>query len=413
MKNFLTILLFLFSVSLFSQNMQVVENPLTKSTIGSASSADTANYSLNSDKIDNIGEGKRINEIYWKGTSGMDSAIANRGIMTVTEIDTFYTGNKEYSIYTDASDNIDIFSIIYGGQIWSMNNSGEHLRDIVINNDDANIQLDASTGSPSLYFEESSASRARITYSESANQLYLKNETADTRFRMYDDTITAFEFYQSGNEDIQIRFDGTSNDGYLRYREDEDELETTSSFKADSTFYFNRNSSNIIDIGFNVFNNSGWKYFDDGYGHQIRLDGNGLSYNVAGQNSSGYGASSSLSNVFNVSRGGDIETDGQIGHSSAQTITLGTGVTTFAVTSNVVIVTGDGGGNTIATITGASVGTYTFIFTDSNVTISNDDTHGSNSVDLDVSNDFSSADDKVLQLVYDGTSWYSVSITIN
>jgi len=104
----------------------------------------------------------------------------------------------------------------------------------------------------------------------------------------------------------------------------------------------------------------------------------------------------------------DFAVSGNIGNDNKQSETLGVGVTTFAVTKNVVEVTGDGGGNTIATITGANVGNYSFIFVDGNVTISNDDTHGNNTVDLDAANDFTSADDKTLFLNFDGTSWYRI-----
>ncbi len=92
--------------------------------------------------------------------------------------------------------------------------------------------------------------------------------------------------------------------------------------------------------------------------------------------------------------------------------TLGAGATTFAVTSNVMTITGDGGGNTVATITGASSGTLlTLIFVDGNVTITDDDTHGADSVDLSAA--FTSADDTTLQLVYDSVSWYEVSRSVN
>lgn len=104
----------------------------------------------------------------------------------------------------------------------------------------------------------------------------------------------------------------------------------------------------------------------------------------------------------------------QLVSKAQQTITLGNGAATFEITSNVIAVTGDAAGNTIATITGAAgAGVYTFIFTDDKVTISNNDTHGDNTVDLDGANDFTSADDKVLLLCYDGTSWYKVSESAN
>ena len=93
-------------------------------------------------------------------------------------------------------------------------------------------------------------------------------------------------------------------------------------------------------------------------------------------------------------------------------ITLGVAATTFATTGNVMQVTGDGGGNTIATITGALSGQYLImIFVDGNVTITDDNSHASNSVDLSAA--FTGADDTTIHLIYDGTSWYEISRSTN
>jgi len=95
---------------------------------------------------------------------------------------------------------------------------------------------------------------------------------------------------------------------------------------------------------------------------------------------------------------------------TARTTTLGVAATTFPVFSNVMTMTGDGGGNTVATITGANSGMLlSLIFTDANITITDDNSHAANTVDLPAS--FSSADDKTLLLVFDGTSWYSIPDT--
>lgn len=97
---------------------------------------------------------------------------------------------------------------------------------------------------------------------------------------------------------------------------------------------------------------------------------------------------------------------------NGQRITLGAGVTTFTVTGNAMEITGDGGTNTIATITEEFVGQLlTLIFTDGNVTITDDNGHGPDTVDLSAS--FTSADDTVLQLIHNGTSWYEVSRSTN
>jgi hypothetical protein len=97
------------------------------------------------------------------------------------------------------------------------------------------------------------------------------------------------------------------------------------------------------------------------------------------------------------------------------TTTLGVGVTTFAITSNLVTLTGDGGGNTVATITGGLDGQLlTIIFVDGNITITDTDAHTANTVDLaGTATDLTSADDTTLQVVYDGTSWYETSRSVN
>ncbi len=91
-------------------------------------------------------------------------------------------------------------------------------------------------------------------------------------------------------------------------------------------------------------------------------------------------------------------------------ITLGAAATTFAITSNVMTMTGDGGGNTVATITGVNSGTLlTLIFTDANITITDDNSATANTVNLPAN--FSSATNKTLLIAFDGVSWFSVPAT--
>jgi hypothetical protein len=104
--------------------------------------------------------------------------------------------------------------------------------------------------------------------------------------------------------------------------------------------------------------------------------------------------------------------DGAVTHTITDVGTLGVGATTFAVTSDIVTVAGDGGGNTIATITGGVSGQIlTILFSDALITITDDNTHAANSVDLSAA--FTSADDTMLTLMYDGNSWYEVSRSVN
>lgn len=95
-----------------------------------------------------------------------------------------------------------------------------------------------------------------------------------------------------------------------------------------------------------------------------------------------------------------------------ETITLGVAATTFAVGSQSIEVTGDAGTNTIATITGGIAGQFLALqFVDALVTITDDNTHVADSVDLSAA--FTGADDAMLFLYYDGTSWYEVSRSVN
>jgi len=92
--------------------------------------------------------------------------------------------------------------------------------------------------------------------------------------------------------------------------------------------------------------------------------------------------------------------------------TLAASATTFKAASNLMTITGDGGGNTIATITEGDNGQFlTLIFVDGNVTITDTAGHTTNTIDLSAA--FTSADDTVLQLVFDNTSWYEVSRSVN
>lgn len=97
------------------------------------------------------------------------------------------------------------------------------------------------------------------------------------------------------------------------------------------------------------------------------------------------------------------------------TITLGVGDTTFAVNgayTTFIELTGDVGANTIATITGAVVGQILVLqFVDALITITDTDAHGADTVDLSAA--FTSADDTILTLIYDGTSWYEISRSVN
>jgi hypothetical protein len=95
-----------------------------------------------------------------------------------------------------------------------------------------------------------------------------------------------------------------------------------------------------------------------------------------------------------------------------QSSTLAAAATTLAIYSDLVVLTGDGGGNTLSTITGGVTGQkITLLFVDANVAITDTAAHTTDTVDLSAA--FTSADDTILQLIYDGTSWYETSRSVN
>lgn len=108
---------------------------------------------------------------------------------------------------------------------------------------------------------------------------------------------------------------------------------------------------------------------------------------------------------------GSVTTAGKLS-STLTSVTCAAAATTFAVTSNVVRVTGDGGGNTIATITGGVSGQLlTLLFVDALVTIT--DTGGATANSIDLSAAFTSAAKATLTLIFDNNKWFEISRSVN
>ena len=97
---------------------------------------------------------------------------------------------------------------------------------------------------------------------------------------------------------------------------------------------------------------------------------------------------------------------------TTKTRTLGSAVTTFVAVGNKIKLTGDGGSNTIATITGGIDGmTLTLTFVDALITLTDDNTSTANTINLSAA--FTSTANDILVLEFDGTSWREVSRSVN
>lgn len=100
---------------------------------------------------------------------------------------------------------------------------------------------------------------------------------------------------------------------------------------------------------------------------------------------------------------------------AVQTSTLAASASTLAITRNVLVLTGDAGGNSISTFTGAIAGSeLTIIFIDNHVTIVDDDAGTTNSVNLaGTATNFVSTQADVIKLLFSGTKWFEVSRSVN
>lgn len=115
-----------------------------------------------------------------------------------------------------------------------------------------------------------------------------------------------------------------------------------------------------------------------------------------------------LASVF----GSNVRTAGVFYQDSVPTITLAAAATTFAATRNKNKVDCDGGGNTIATITGDQAGMgLCLTFVDASCTITDDATAAADTVNLSAA--FTSTANDILCLDHDGTSWREASRSLN
>ena len=109
--------------------------------------------------------------------------------------------------------------------------------------------------------------------------------------------------------------------------------------------------------------------------------------------------------------------EGNLGFGANDPTTLAAAATTVTLTNGggVLTLTGDAGANTIATITGGVSGrTLDIICVDALVTITDTDAHTADTIDLaGTATNFVCADDSVLRIIYDGTSWYEISRSVN
>jgi len=108
---------------------------------------------------------------------------------------------------------------------------------------------------------------------------------------------------------------------------------------------------------------------------------------------------------------GNVVVSGKVSSTKIDS-TLAAAATTLAITNDFVKVTGDAGGNTIATITGGTSGQHlTLLFVDSLVTIT--DTSGTTANTVNLSASFTSAANTTLVLGFDGNKWFELSRSVN
>ncbi len=117
--------------------------------------------------------------------------------------------------------------------------------------------------------------------------------------------------------------------------------------------------------------------------------------------------------VLSSPSGAGIGINDVFGTTHAAPAALAAGVATFAVTTNVMTIDCDGGGNSITTITGGISGQIlVLIHVDAHCTYVDNNLGAANTIDLLGANNVS-ADDETLTLVNDGTSWRELANSVN
>jgi hypothetical protein len=155
--------------------------------------------------------------------------------------------------------------------------------------------------------------------------------------------------------------------------------------------------------------------YNSGYGH-TNFSNNGNFDHIWFSDITDSHSTTNLVEIMRLTAAGVLQTANIVSSGTISgndgALTLGAAATTFATTSNFQTITGDGGANTVSTITGGQVGqVLILLFVDGLVTITDTDAHTADTVDLSAA--FTSADDTTITLLYDGTSWYETGRSAN
>ena len=162
--------------------------------------------------------------------------------------------------------------------------------------------------------------------------------------------------------------------------------------------------------GYDVYTDRTFGFNTSSPGAQVEINGNKSADTLLIVRNDRVGAPYDSS--FVVLSTGGTRTTGMYGNNSEQAVTVTASATTFAVLKNNVAVTGDAGGNTIATITGGgAIGTYVLRFIDDKITITDTADGSANTVNLSAA--FTSTANDIMVLYWNGTSWYECSRSVN
>ena len=236
-----------------------------------------------------------------------------------------------------------------------------------------------------------------LEFGSNASPIGIQASTKQMTFILNTDNVTVFEFINAGGVGLQFLPNDASFHTVMQSttRSIDYKLGTSSDANGAGHAFFVRNTANSANLKVFTIKN-----------RPVTVD----KVDIIFENVNNFGIGTTTpSERLHVN--GNAIVDSSFA-TTTRIITLGVAATTFSVFSNVMQITGDGGGNTIGTITGAISGQYLImIFVDDKVTITDDNGHGANTIDLSAA--FTSLDDTVLHLIYDGTSWYEVSRSVN
>jgi len=315
----------------------------------------------------------------------------NAGLETVAPLEVYNITTKLVELINDAGTGGVVVNDSAGAGRASLEISGTEAGELIIRDTagGVNFTVDGDVGVE--------ISKIDVQWRDNFSSLQWEIQTDGQMEIRHDDGIS---FNPASDVDATIFEINVTGAPTLSWDESEDGLLFSKEFRTNASVLGVESADGLIDLG--VIDSAGnFRTRTSGGVEVFRVEASSNAVSLYDMDFRVRSSSIGGSDLGGINRNGVV-------HSAPQTVTLGAAATTFAVTSNFVTLTGDGGGNSLATITGGVAGQQLWILcNDANVTFIDNNSHTADT--LDCNGNLPSADDQLTLWIYNGTSWYFAS----